>query len=326
MADQRQRRMAEVLDGAAFAQELGVDRHAEALAVFLARVRSSVGITRLVRRARAAPCCGRRRRDSVGLSRSASPICSHTRVEIGRDRGCRSGGSACRRRRARRRCRATASAVLVVARSRPAATLARDQLVEPGLDDRALPGVEQSRPSSALTSTPTTSWPSAANDAAETDRRIPAKYRDIHERVTRVIEVTGTGERVVRRRAVACRRAPVRDGQPPPTSRSGSVTSARASRSIACRAVGRAAASTTARANAAGSSASSRCRPCSAGRPSAPIAGRDDGPARRHRLENLEPRAAADAQRHDVHGRAARYGRTSSTRPVTSTPGPRRAR
>jgi hypothetical protein len=43
--------------------------------------------------------------------------------------------------------------------------------------------------------------------------------------------------------------------------------------------------------------------------------GRDDGLAHGHRLEDLQARAAADPQRHDVDRRVRMNGRTSSTRP-----------
>ena len=52
VADQRQRRMADVLDGAAFAQKLRVDRHAEAGSVSLARCPLERRDHRLVGRAR----------------------------------------------------------------------------------------------------------------------------------------------------------------------------------------------------------------------------------------------------------------------------------
>ena len=106
---------------------------------------------------------------------------------------------------------------------------------------------------------------------------------------------------------------------PPRTSRSARRTRLprRPARSRAARRR-REAGARTAAAKAAGSSASAMSRPGVTGSPSAPTVVETTALAHRHRLEDLQPRAAADAQRHDRQRRRAR--RAAARRPRGRSP------
>ena len=141
VADERQRRIAEIVDRGAFAQELGVHGDAEAGPVLLARRPLERRDHDLVRRAGQHGAADDDDVIAVLVSeRLADLLADALRGTTGR--GCRSCGSACRRRAATGRSSRTASAVLVVARSDPLAAPVANQLVEPLLDDRAAPFVE----------------------------------------------------------------------------------------------------------------------------------------------------------------------------------------
>ena len=166
VADQRHRRMAEVLDRRALAQELGVHRDAEPGPVLLARRPLERRNHHLVRRPRQHGAADDD--DVVAVLVLRAPRQSARRRAPGRSgRGCRSGGSACRRRSARGRSRRRPPSVLVVARSRPLAALSRISSSSPFSTIGLRPSLRLAT-LSGLTSTPTTVWPSAANDAADT--------------------------------------------------------------------------------------------------------------------------------------------------------------
>src|SRR5688572_7801854 len=100
-----------------------------------------------------------------------SPICSQTRVRYVRSRlPLRRLGVPTQT--SDRSVALTASAVLVVARSRPLPTTSVSSSPRPGSTIGLRPSL-MARTFSSLTSTPTTSWPSAANKAAATVPRYP---------------------------------------------------------------------------------------------------------------------------------------------------------
>ena len=204
--------MADVLDGAPFAQKLRVHRHAETGSVSLAGgplERGNHGVVRRSRQDRAA-----NHDDVIRLlvSERLAELLAHAR-EV---RQVEAAVAAARRAHRDERDIARLDRLdRARGRAQPSSGRPRgDELVQARLDDRALTGVERRRPSSDSRRRRSTSWPSSANVAADTDPTYPMPNTEIFiDGFTRVIEVSGTDE-APRSGVVLDSRALVRDGPP----------------------------------------------------------------------------------------------------------------
>ena len=234
-------------------------------------------------------------------------------------RGCRSCGSACRRRGATGRsrgrlprCWSSRAAIRSPRRSRISSSSPFSTIgLRPSLRLATLSG---------LTSTPTTVWPSAANDAADTLPTYPRPNTETFIVLSLVLLVCivsrpvgphphshSPGDSASLAAAGAVDSPAARPRQrilevlrDRPTSRSVPRRAAAPRSRCAGAPRRRESSATTACAKARGSSAMTMSLSVSHRQAFGADGRRDDGLAHRHRLEDLEPRAAADAQRHDV--------------------------
>ena len=248
---------------------------------FLPERRSSAGITDLVRRARQHRAADD---DDVvaGFVARAPRRSARRRARGTSGRGCRSCGSACRRRRATGRWRAPPPPCRWSRAAGPAATASRDQLVEARLDDRAAARVDArdlvrhsrrrpttvvpvrgerrrrhaARHSPARTLKP--SYPLTCDSLPESelrrsDPREPSHWRTAVNRVRSPGCVTPSAARTVR--------APLRNRRPPPTSRNDRPRAGAPPARAAPRRPRRAAGCTTACANRPARRRAARCSP-----------------------------------------------------------------